>query len=138
MVIRRLHCRRARRILLILFTPHLPSVPPMFLQVSAELQVLGCDGVLSNMREEEEGEESAEEAQGAADEEWVLAASNTVGAAGGVGLDDWKDVAETRVSISTSFPCFRRGNLRSDECSYLPCRGSYGVVLATNCGCTGL
>lgn len=113
------HCRPTRRIRLVLLTAHLPRVPAMLLQIRPELQILAGDGILPDMRQEKQGQKRAQEAQAAADEKGILTASDAVGAAGRVGLDDGEDVGP-------------------DEGTDFAGRGGDGVVLPADGGGAGL
>lgn len=67
----------------------LTYIPPLLLEVLAELQVLSDDRVLADMRDEEYRQERAEQAQRAADPEWRLVAGDCGRAARGA--DDFRE-----------------------------------------------
>ena len=111
-----IHCRAA--IHLILLCAHLPGIPSLLFKISPELQVLTCDRILPDMRQKEECQTGAEDAESAAHEEGILAASVAVRATWSVLLNDGENVG-------------------SDESANLPHGSGDGIVLATDGGGTG-
>ena len=105
---------------LILLTPHLPRIPPVTLQIRAELQVLLRNSILPDMRQEEKRQRGAKDTQSGRDEERILARANAFRSTGRVGLDDGEDVG-------------------ADKGADLAHGGGDTVVLASNggCGCFG-
>ena len=60
---------------LIFLRAHLPCIPAMVFKISPELQILTRNRILPNMRQKEERQTRAEDAESAADEEGILATS---------------------------------------------------------------
>ncbi len=81
---------------LVLFCSHLSRVPSIRLQIGPELDVLRGNGILSNVRQQKQRQSRTKNAQGGADEKRILTATNAIGAAGSMVLDNWKDVGSDK------------------------------------------
>lgn len=131
---------RARDPLRVVLRLHaqLRHVPALLLQVRAELEVLGDDGVLADVRDEEHGEQRAEHAQRAADPERRLVARDGVGPA--CGADDLGEYpradegSDLRMGVVVSGG---RGNGPGGGTYFADCGGD-PVVLPADRGRAGL
>ena len=77
---------------MICLNAHLSRVPSLTLKVLPKLQILRRDRILADVRQQEKGQEAAEDTQTAADEERILAAPNAVRATGGIVLNNGEQV----------------------------------------------
>lgn len=97
--------------------PHLISIPSITLQIFSELDILRSNGILSNMREAENRQNSAENAQSAANIERILGTAHFI-------------IATCCLNIGEDVRAYKGTNL--------PYGGSYGVVLSSDTGGAGL
>ncbi len=88
---------------MILFCAKCADIIPMVDQVLPESLILLCDSVLSNVRQEHQSDDSAEDAQSTANVEWVLALFDNVVASC---LDDvWEYVVPHKSSNFSACCC---------------------------------
>ena len=98
---------------LVFLAPHLACIPSMALQILPKLQILTGDGILPDVWQTKERDDSTQDAQARGHEERILTTARAVGPTWRIVLNDREDIG-------------------ADEGANLARRGSNGVVLASD------